>query len=157
MTQKETIEAKLLELLATIRPGATIQVNGSAQSFETDAGSLVTVEQEYTETPDSLPVISLFRGDHAIRHDLPGVSLSHDGHSPAMSIEGEILSDKRGTEGEQLRRDITRVIRSDEFAAVLLLPPDNIVGSSTVVLGEETIAQVKVNFNAYYRTPLGEE
>ena len=157
MSTKNAIETYLKELLSTIRLGNSVTVAGTEYLFQTDAGASVFLEQEYTETPDTLPMVALFRGSLTSGGDIPGVDLLSNGHSYELKIEGAISDTKDGSEGDKLRGDIVKLIRSDRTLGGLAMPIIEITSQTTLSLAEDVVSLVSVTFTVQYITAIGEE
>lgn len=158
MTIKDQIEARIRELLAGIRQGATVTCYGTDYTFQTDAGATVYTELEHTENPDTLPHLVFFRGQLVSGGlEIPGVSISHTGHAYSVKINGAIHDTKDGAQGDKLRADIVKAFQSDPSLGRLCNYITNITSSSGLAQGEEVISIAEVTFTVYYRTVLGGE
>jgi hypothetical protein len=149
MTIKAQIDSYLDTLLAGI-----LQANG----YRTDAGADVFRELEYTERPDVTPCLIIYRGEHTsgVEGDIPpGIGEANNFYP--IGVEGFIDDTKDGAEGEKLRADIVRALRSDPLFGGLTEPLIDIKSSTSVQQGEEVFSCVQVAFTVFYVTAFGEE
>lgn len=159
MTLKETIEANILTMLGNILPGNTVTIEGQQYTYQTDAGTNVYEGLEYTEHTEDTAHLALFRGELTSRiSGDEGVPLGFEHHHYGLNIEGMILDDKRGTEGEKLRRDLVQTVKSDDFCQYFLgRAVTDLKSKSTIQIGEEVFSQVSVSFTCVFRTLYGAE
>lgn len=157
MTIADQIDTYIKTQLAKIRLGQQITLfNGSVYTFQTDAGQLVDKHLEYTEHPDDMPSIVMYTGKNTTVVD-DTVELGMENHTLEVSLEGFIESDKAGTEGDQLRQDITCVIKADPFFGGLIIELQNFETDQAIQIGDIVFTIVKVSFNVLYTVPFGSE
>jgi len=157
MTIADQIDTYLKTQLAKIRTGQTITLfNGTVYTFRTDAGQLVDKHQEYTEHPDDMPSIVIYTGKKTTIVD-DTVELGMESHSLEVSLEGFIESDKAGTEGDNLKLDITSALKADPWWGGLIQELQNYESNSAVQIGDVVFTEVNISFNALYLAPFGSE
>ena len=159
MTIADQIDTYLRTQLSKIRVGQTITLfNGTVYTFRTDAGRLVDKQLEYTEHPDDMPAIAFYTGKMSTSFDgdTPA-ELGMENHTLEVSVEGFISSDKGGTEGDNLRLDITCALKADPWWGELILAMDSFETDSSVQIGDEVYSVARVSFNAIYTAPFGQE
>ncbi len=157
MTIADQIDAYLQSQLAKIRSGQTITLfNGQVYTFRTDAGRLVDKHLEYTEHPDDMPSIVFYTGKNTTILD-DTVELGTENHSQEISVEGFIGSGKAGTEGDNLKLDITCVLKTDPYWSGLIIELRDFVTDSAVQVGDTIFTVVKASFTVIYSAPFGSE
>jgi hypothetical protein len=148
VSRKTDIDARLADDFADI----TV-----AGGYNTDAGQHVYWELEYTEHPEVIPSLALFRGEQVsgFGGDVPA-GLGEENHQYPFHVEGFIEDDKLGTNGEKLRADIVRRLRQDPTLGGLAEEIQQISSSVAVQQGEEVFSCVQVSFTVFYVTLIGE-
>ena len=156
MTVAEQIDAYLKAQLQKIIVGATVPMYRSGDyTFRTGAGRLVDKQLEYTEHPDDMPSIVLYSGKNVSSFE--DAELGMENHLQEISIEGFISCDKAGTEGDDLKNDITAAVKSDPWFGDLILELQNFESDVAIQIGDTVFAVVKVSFTALYTAPYGSE
>jgi len=159
MTISDLIDAYVKTQLGKIRLGQQITLfNGKVYTFRTDAGRLVDKHLEYTEHPDDLPSCVFYTGKNTSSLDGdPAPELGMENHTLEISIEGFIESDKAGTEGDDLKLDISVALKADPYWGGLIELLQGFETDSVVQVGDITFTIVKIGFNAIYTAPFGSE
>lgn len=150
MTRSAAIKTAVTQLLS----GVTV-----ANGYQTDAGLHVFRELEYTERPDVIPCIAWYGGETGSGNngDVPPC-MGEENHLWPLSIEGFISDDLNGVEGEKLRTDLVKALRSDYTLGGLCEPIENIRSSVSVTAGGDDITStVTVNTTVLYVTTYGED
>lgn len=159
MTIAGQIDNYIKNQLLKIRVGQTITLfSGLTYTFRTDAGRIVDKQMEYTEHPDDMPALVYYTGKHSVSTDgdIPA-ELGMENHTVEVLIEGFILSDKAGSQGDDLKLDITCAIKQDPWCGGLILAMTNFETDSAVQIGEEVYSVVKASFSVLYTAPFGSE
>lgn len=157
MTVADQLDTYIKTQLAKIRLGQNITLfNGTVYSFRTDAGRLVDKHLEYTEHPDDMPSIVFYTGKNTTILD-DTVELGAENHQLEISVEGFVACDKAGTEGDNLKQDITAAIKADPFWSGLILEIRDFVTDSAVQVGDVVFTVVNAKFSVIYTAPFGSE
>lgn len=159
MTVADQIHQYIKAQLAKIRIGQQIVLsNGAVHTFQTDAGTLVDTNLEYTEHPDIMPSLVYYPGENTISTDRdPEPELGMENHHQPFSVEGFISCDKAGTEAGQLKQDIVCALRADPWFGGLIEDLPGFTSDYSVQVGEDVFAIVKVSAQALYTVPFGSE
>lgn len=156
MTIAAEIDAYLKTQLQNILIGQSVKLfNGKTYPFRTNAGRLVDSQLEYTEHPDDMPALVLYSGKNS--SSVEGAELGSENHLQEISIEGFISCDKAGTEGDDLKRDITAVVKADPWFGDLIMGMQGFETDVAIQIGDEVFAVVKVSFTVQYSAPFGSE
>lgn len=148
MTVKAAIDAYLTDLFSGIR---------LANGYRTDAGADVFLELEYTEKPEVIPCLCLYRGELSSGTAGPvPPCCNEDNHLYPWAIEGFIADTKDGAAGQLLEADIIRRLGSDPSLGGLIESQEDIKSVTAVEQGDDVYSTVKVSFTAFYVTPRGE-
>lgn len=156
MTVADQIDTYLRTQLQKIRTGQTITLfNGMTYAFRTDAGRLVDKQLEYTEHPDDMPALVFYTGKNT--STVEDAELGMENHLQEVNIEGFIACDKAGTEGDNLKFDITAAIKADPWFSGLLTDMQGFETDAAIQIGDDVFAIVKVSFSVLYTVPFGSE
>lgn len=159
MTVADQIHQYIEAQLAKIRLGQQITLfGGQAYAFQTDAGQLVDRNLEYTEHPDCMPSLVYYSGSNSTTMDGdPAPDLGMENHLLPFSVEGFIECDKAGAEGRQLVQDISCALKADPWFGGLIERLDSFETDSSIQVGDQIFAIVKVSAQALYTVPFGSE
>lgn len=159
MSVSDQIDDYLRAQLGKIRMGQQITMfNGQVYTFRTDAGQLVDKHLEYTEHPDDMPSIVFYTGKNVSSLDGdPAPELGRENHLLEISIEGFIESDKAGTEGDDLKLDISVALKADLYWGGLIELLQGFETDSDIQVGDIIFTIIKVGFTALYTAPFGSE
>jgi hypothetical protein len=155
MTIAEQIDIYIKAQLQLILTGAVIATRSGSYTIRTNAGRLVDKQLEYTEHPDDMPALVLYSGKNSSNTD--GAELGTENHLQEISIEGFIACDKAGTEGDDLKADISAVIKADPWFGGLIMDLQNFEADVAIQIGDEVFSVVKVSFTVQYSAPYGSE
>jgi hypothetical protein len=156
MSIAEQLDPYVKEQLQKIRIGQNIPIYGlGSYTFRTDAGQLVDKQMEYTEHPNDMPSIVFYSGKH--RSTTEGAELGMEIHQQEISIEGFIACDKAGSEGDDLKADITAAIKSDPWFGSRIDQLLNYETDVAIQVGDAVFSVVKVSFTASYSALYGSE
>jgi len=146
------------QLGKVVRGGIIILFGGGTYTFQTDAGQLVDKNLEYTEHPDDMPSLVYFTGRNSTDFASdPQPELGMENHLQELSVEGFIECDKAGTEGDQLKQDISCALKADPFWGGLIEHLESFESNVAIQNGETVFAVVKVSATALYTVPFGSE
>jgi hypothetical protein len=159
MTVADQIHEYIKAQLAKIRVGQEITLlGGQAYAFKTDAGALVDTNLEYTEHPDLMPSLVYYPGENTTTMEgAPEPELGMENHLLPFSVEGFISCGKAGTEAEWLKQDISCALKADPWFGGLIEDLSGFTADSSIQLGGEVFAIVKVSAQALYTVPFGSE
>jgi hypothetical protein len=157
MTHADQLFEYIAARLGLIREGQTINLfDRSFYTFQTSAGQQVDKNLEYTEVPDILPEICFYTGRNITIVD-DSVELGMEKHIQEFSVEGFIECDRAGTEGNNLRADISTTLRGDPWWDGLIQELQNIETDVVIENGDPVYAMVKFSASAVYIVPYGSE
>jgi hypothetical protein len=152
MSRYDDILAALATLLGTIRV---------FNSYQTDGGLHVHKNLEYQTAPADTPCIIYYPGDVTDSLDGdPPPSNGEENHTFPVRIEGIISDTERGDQGELLRIDILRALKSDRLLGGLTEGHGSSISSSSAIedAGDQGfLGFVQVDLAIHYVTLYGEQ
>jgi len=159
MTREAEIHQYIKAQLAKIILGQQITLfGGQVYTFQTGAGQLVDTNLEYTEHPDVMPSLVFYPGANSttLEGD-PAPEPGMENHLLPFSVEGFIECDKAGTEAWQLRQDISCALKAEPWWGGLIESLNGFEADSSVQVGDQVFAIVKISAQALYTVPFGSE
>ncbi|TLM66014.1 MAG: hypothetical protein FDZ69_07475 [Deltaproteobacteria bacterium] len=149
--------------LSDIIEAVETALQGIKQSagYHTDAGYHVHLRREFQLSPPDKPALILWPGDVTDSLDGdPAPSQGEENHLLPIEIEGYIDTDERGEAAENLRQDILKALKADQYFGGLTEGYSGNTSSTVEVeeAGEEgLLGHVQVKATIFFVTGYGEE